>query len=188
MHVCVCVCVCVLYSRQSLQEQVVERLPAAAASRHAEQQRVSEQRCAVRAAARAVVSVVRTLPQVESQQHLLLLLLLQHAQLVPEQGERPAHESTNRQFDSKPTAQRKKVFLHKDVVSVQNAAQRLVSVVDLIETMVEHVSYHHLKHSVIPVSSLLWGTPRQHSVGECELDMLELNQVLLLGWFDLWNF
>lgn len=42
----VCVCarafVCVFCSRQSLQEQVVERLLAAAAARHVEQQRVSE--------------------------------------------------------------------------------------------------------------------------------------------------
>lgn len=102
-----CVCVCVCYWRQPLQEQVVERLLAAAAARHAKQQRVSEQRRAVRAAARAVVSVVRALPQVEREQHLLLLLLLQLAQLVPEHkhvkrqvGEAHHHEAQTLSFQA----------------------------------------------------------------------------------------
>lgn len=38
-------------------------------------------------------------------------------------------------------------FLHEDVVSVQDAAQRLVAGVDFIETMVEHVCHHHLRHT-----------------------------------------
>lgn len=72
-----------LCSRQPLQEQLVERLLAAAAARHTQQQRVSEQRGPIRAAARAVLPAVGALPQVERQQHLLLLLLLLlHAQLV----------------------------------------------------------------------------------------------------------
>jgi len=81
--------------RQSLQEQVVERLPAAAAARHVEQQRVTEQRRAVRVAAGAVVPVVRALPQVKRQQHLLLLLLLQHAQLIPEHEVKKPIYNTN---------------------------------------------------------------------------------------------
>lgn len=81
------VCVCVLCLRQPLQEHVVERLLAAAAARHAEQQWVSEQRRSIGAAARAVVPVVGAFPQVERQQHLLRpqlrSLLRPQAQLIP---------------------------------------------------------------------------------------------------------
>lgn len=35
-------------------------------------------------------------------------------------------------------------FLHKDVISVQYKAERLISVIDLVEAMVEYVCHYHL--------------------------------------------
>lgn len=40
-----------------------------------------------------------------------------------------------------------KSYSHKDVVSVQDAAQRLAAGVDLVEVMVEHVGYDHLSNT-----------------------------------------
>lgn len=87
-HSSVCAVHVRAHSRQPLQEELVERLLAAAAPRHTEQQRVSKQRGAVRGGG-AKVPVVGPLPQVEGQLHPLLFLrlvalpLLASAQLVP---------------------------------------------------------------------------------------------------------
>ena len=42
---------------------------------------------------------------------------------------------------------RKRRYVHKDVVAVQDAAQGLVRLVDLIEAVVEDISHHHLTHT-----------------------------------------
>lgn len=105
---------------------------------------MSKQRGAVRAAARAVVSVLRALPQVKGQHYVLFFVLrLRLLQLIPANTNRNANEHTHAQINT-DGKQSVRVYSHKDVISVQDAAQRFLSCVDFIEAMVKDIGDHHL--------------------------------------------
>lgn len=109
---------------------------------------MSKQRGAVRAAARAVVSVLRALPQVKGQHYVLLFVLrLRLLQLIPANTNRNANEHTHARTHAQINTDGKqsvRVYSHKDVISVQDAAQRFLSCVDFIEAMVKDIGDHHL--------------------------------------------